>query len=104
MVWVGVPGEKTPGVQVTTATIDGTFWNIYANPVLPHGYVAFVPEQTITSGQLDWNSFIDWSRENGTSFGLGSLENSCMGAIEMGTETFWGELEFRLERFDVVRN
>ena len=104
MVWVGVPTEKTPGVQVTTATIDGKSWKVYANPALSWGYVAFVAEQTTPAGQLDWNAFIDWSREYSSGLGLGSTENTCMGAIEMGTETFWGQLEFRLERFDVTRN
>ncbi|MEM7256058.1 MAG: carbohydrate-binding domain-containing protein [Pseudomonadota bacterium] len=103
MVWVGVPGEKTPGTQITTASIDGTTWKVYANPVLSWGYVAFVAEQTTPTGVLDWNAFIDWSRENSASLGLGDMENTCMGAIEMGTETFWGELEFRLDRFDVIR-
>ena len=103
MVWVGVPGEKTPGTQITTATINGTVWKVYANPILTWGYVAFVAEQTTPSGQLDWNAFIDWSRENSSSLGLGSMENTCMGAIEMGTETFWGELEFRLDQFDITR-
>lgn len=103
MVWVGVPGEKTPGTQVTTAVIDGSTWKVYANPVLTWGYVAFVAEQTTPSGVLDWNAFIDWSREHSSGLGLGSMENTCMGAIEMGTETFWGELEFRLDHFEVIR-
>ena len=103
MVWVGVPEEKTPGTQITTATIDGILWKVYANPVLSWGYVAFVADQTTTTGSLDWNAFIDWSRDNSISLGLGSMENTCMGAIEMGTETFWGELEFRLDRFDITR-
>jgi hypothetical protein len=103
MVWVGIPGEKTPGTQVTTATIDGVEWKVYANPALSWGYVAFVAPETTPSGRLDWNAFIDWSRANAPGLGLGTLENTCMGAIEIGTETFWGELEFRLDRFDVTR-
>ncbi len=103
MVWVGVPGEKTPGTQVSTATIDGVEWKVYANPALSWGYVAFVAPETTNKGTLDWNAFIDWSRANGSGLGLGSLENTCMGAIEIGTETFWGQLEFRLDRFEVNR-
>ncbi len=103
MVWVGIPGEKTPGTQITHATIDGVDWKVYANPALSWGYVAFVAPQTTPSGRLDWNAFIDWSRANGPGLGLGTLENTCMGAIEIGTETFWGELEFRLDRFEVTR-
>lgn len=104
MVWVGVPDIRTPGTPVTTANIDGRTWQVYANPSLSWGYVAFVAEQTTTSALLDWNAFINWSIQNSSSLGLGSLDNTCMGAIEMGTETFWGELTFRLEQFDVTRN
>ena len=103
MVWVGVPEIRTPGTQVTTAVIDGATWKVYANPNLTWGYVAFVAEQTTPSGSLDWNAFVEWSQENSVSLGLGSMENTCMGAIEMGTETFWGELEFRLNKFEVSR-
>jgi len=102
MVWVGVPKIRTPGVFVTTATVDGKRWRVYANPFVSQGYVAFVAEQPSFSGTLNWNRFIEWSRANSSTYGLGELRpNSCMGAIEIGTETFWGKGEFTLHQFDV---
>jgi len=51
MVWVGVPKIRTPGIFVTTATVDGKRWRVYANPFVSQGYVAFVAEQPSFSGK-----------------------------------------------------
>ena len=105
MVWVGVPKIKIPGVLVTSATIDGKLWDVYSNPYQNKGYVAFVAKEQSYSGTLNWNRFIEWSRDNSQAYGLGELRGgSCMGAIEIGTETFWGKGEFTLHQFDVRRD
>ena len=102
MIWVGVPTIRTPGTPVTTATIDGREWIVYINPALGWSYVAFVAAQPHTSGSLNWNDFVYWSRDVGPSFGVPYMNpNGCMGAIEIGTETFWGTGTFTLNRFNV---
>jgi len=104
MVWVGVPEIRDPGPKVADVTIDGIKWGVYTNPKLSWGYVAFVAEQTITEGYLDWKKFVDWTRFNGPSYGVARInDNECMGAIEIGTETFWGQGTFRLDEFRVTR-
>jgi len=104
MVWVGVPNIRTPGTQVTTATVDGQGWDVFVNTDLPWGYVAFVAQNPSNRGTLDWNAFVDWSRNVGPAFGVPAVgRNTCMGAIEMGTETFWGTGTFTLNRFQVTR-
>ena len=104
MVWVGVPDIRTPGTQVTTARIDGQDWDVYVNNSLPWGYVAFWAQNPSNRGTLDWNAFVDWSRFVGPSFGVPRVgNNTCMGAIEIGTETFWGTGTFTLNRFQVSR-
>ena len=104
MVWVGVPDIRTPGTQVTTARIDGQDWDVYVNNSLPWGYVAFWAQNPSNRGTLDWNAFVDWSRFVGPSFGVPRVgNNTCMGAIEIGTETFWGTGTFTLNRFQVNR-
>ena len=103
MVWVGVPSIRTPGVLVTSVTLSGQEWDVYTNPTLSWAYVAFVARQPSNSGTLDWNSFINWSRFNGPAFGVPAMaNNTCMGAIEIGTETFWGTGTFSLNRFNVT--
>ncbi len=104
MVWVGKPEIRTPGPIVTTARIDGRDWDVHVNPALSWGYVAFVAQTPFSSGRLNWNAFIDWTRENGTAFGVPAIvNNTWMGAIELGTETFWGTGTFSLDRLNINR-
>lgn len=103
MVWVGKPVTRTPGSLVTTAHIDGIVWDVYTNPQLTWGYVAFVAQQPLNQGTLNWNAFIQWSRNQGPAFGVPPTgNNTCLGAVELGTETFWGNGTFTLERFNVT--
>lgn len=104
MVWVGVPSIRTPGVFNTSVTLSGQEWDVYTNPQLGWAYVAFVAKEPSNKGTLDWNAFVNWSRFNGPSFGVPAMANrACMGAIEIGTETFWGTGTFTLNRFNVRR-
>jgi len=104
MVWVNSPSTKTPGRLVTEATIDGKEWEVYTNPSLSWGYVAFVEKTPSNAGWLDWNEFVNWTRYQGPSFGVWSIgDDTCMGAIEIGTETFWGTGTFTLHEFAVTR-
>ena len=102
MVWVGRPAIRTPGTLATTVTLGGRNWDVYTNPALSWAYVAFVAQEPFTSGTLNWNEFVYWSRDVGPSFGVPRMaDNTCMGAIEIGTETFWGTGTFTLNRFSV---
>lgn len=104
MIWVNTPATKTPGRLVTEATIDGKEWEVYTNPALSWGYVAFVEKTPSNQGVLDWSKFVNWTRYQGPSHGVWSIgENTCMGAIEIGTETFWGTGTFTLHEFAVTR-
>ena len=104
MVWVGKPDIRTPGPIVTTARIDGRDWDVHVNPTLGWGYVAFVAQTPFNSGRLNWNAFVDWTRNSGPAFGVPSIaNNTCMGAIELGTETFWGAGTFTIDRLNVSR-
>lgn len=105
MIWVANPNIRKPGKYVGEATVDGSVWDIYTNPILPHPYVAFVSKEDSTSGELNWNKFIDWILTEGHKFSVGKLNPKlCMGAIEFGTEIFWGEGTFTVEKFEVSRS
>jgi len=104
MVWVGKPTTKTPGKLVAEARIDGRDWDVYTNPALSWGYVAFVAKEDLKQGTLDWSEFVNWTRYQGPKYGVWSVgDNTCMGAIEIGTETFWGTGTFTLHEFKVYR-
>lgn len=104
MVWVGVPVTRGPGPKVAEVTIDGEGWNVHVNPQLDWGYVAFVAQRPKQEGWLDWNKFVEWTRYNGPAYGVPKVQNNtCMGAIEIGAETFWGKGTFTLHEFNVVK-
>jgi len=104
MVWVGVPVTRGPGPKVAEVNFDGVDWNVHLNPTLGWGYVAFVAAEPQTEGWLDWNKFIDWTRYEGPAYGVPRIQNNtCLGAIEIGTETFWGRGTFTLDEFRVVK-
>lgn len=103
MVWVGKPTIRTPDTLVTTASLSGQDWDVYTNPTLDWAYIAFVAKNPSNSGTLDWNAFVNWSRDFSPAYGVPAMaDNTCMGAIEIGTETFWGTGTFSLNRFEVV--
>ncbi len=103
MVWVDKPVVRIPGPQVASARISGQDWSVHTNPSLGWGYVAFVADNPQNQGTLDWNAFVEWVRFQGPSAGVPSIgNNTCMGAIEIGTETFWGNGTFTLHQFDVI--
>ncbi|OED41881.1 hypothetical protein AB833_08580 [Chromatiales bacterium (ex Bugula neritina AB1)] len=102
MIWVGVPSIRTPGVQLTSVSLSGEEWDVYTNPTLGWAYVAFVAKKPSNKGTLDWNAFVNWSRYEGPAYGVPAMGgNTCMGAIEIGSETFWGSGTFTLNRFQV---
>ena len=104
MVWVGVPVTRGPGPKVAEVEFDGVGWDVHVNPTLGWGYVAFVAQNPSQEGWLDWNKFVTWTRYTGPSFGVPRVaDNTCMGAIEIGTETFWGQGTFTLNEFEVHR-
>lgn len=103
MVWVQA-GDKYPYRQpLTMAVIRDQLWYVFADASRSKHYIAFVLSETQTSGTLDWNAFVDWTRQNAPLIGLEPLQPQwCIGAIEFGSEIWWGQGEFALDRFDVT--
>lgn len=103
MVWVQA-GDKYPYHQpLTMAVIGDQLWYVFADASRSRRYIAFVLSETQTSGTLDWNAFIRWTRQNAPLIGLEPLQPQwCIGAIEFGSEIWWGQGEFVLDRFEVA--
>ncbi len=110
MIWVNNPTIRTPGkLALTGVSIDNQLWNVYIKPDSNKHYIAFTAQTPSTSGTLNWNRFVDWTQtwteQNAQSLGIDVLsEDFCMGAIELGTELWWGAGSFTLDTFDVTRN
>ena len=111
MVWVENPDEKKPGdLALTGVMIDDRLWDVYIKPNSNKEYIAFTAHEEFGgSGTLNWNRFVEWTMqwtaENHEALGIDQLSPElCMAAIEMGTELWWGEGSFTLEKFEVTRN
>lgn len=107
MIWVQNPTLRTPGdLAATNVQIDNQLWNVYIKPRSNKHYIAFTAVNPSTAGTLRWNRFVDWTKtwtaQNATALDIDPLlDDFCMGAIEMGTETWWGSGTFKLDRFEV---
>ncbi len=103
MVWVQA-GDKYPYRQpLTMAVIRDQLWYIFADAERSTSYIAFVLAETQTSGSLDWNAFLDWTEQNAPLIGLEPFKpHWCIGAIEFGTEIWWGSGEVVIDRFNVT--
>ena len=111
MVWVGRPVAQSPGVfRVGEFEIDGRPWQLWLNHGLGWSYLAFASEETIPEASMNWEKFIDFTKEwldaNHTRYPnlVPMADDMCMGGIEMGTEIFYGKGEFTLHEFEVQRH
>jgi len=108
MIWVNNPSIRTPGqLALTGVMVDNQLWNVYIKPDSNKHYIAFTAQNPTTSGTLNWNRFVEWTRDwtaaNAEERRIDVLDpNFYMGAIEMGTEMWWGEGTFTLNRFEVT--
>ncbi len=109
MVWVNNPTIRTPGdLALTGVMIDDKLWDVYIKPRSDKHYIAFTAQVPSTSGTLNWKRFVDWTREwtdaNADELEIDKLlPGYCMGAIEIGTEMWWGSGSFTLNHFEVSR-
>ncbi len=102
MVWVQA-GDKYPYREpLTMAVIQDQLWYVFADASRSTSYIAFVLEDTQTSGSLDWNAFLEWTQKNAPLMGLEPLQpHWCVGSLEFGSEIWWGQGEFVLDQFSV---
>ena len=107
MIWVENPTIRTPGKRALTGVmIDDRLWDVYIKPDSNKHYIAFTAHNSHPTGTIHWNRFVEWTRdwtaENAERLGINVLSpDFCMGAIELGTEMWWGQGSFTLNRFDV---
>jgi len=110
MVWIANPSIRTPGTLKAESgvLIDNQLWDVWIKPQENDKYIAFTALNETTTGTLNWKRFVDWtvnwSRNNQSVYGVRALNtNWCMGAIEFGAETFWGNSKLTLNEFSIVR-
>ncbi len=107
MIWVNNPTIRTPGdLALTGVMVDNKLWNVYIKPRSNKHYIAFTAQTPSTSGTINWKRFVEWTRdwtaENAEALEIDILEPEYyMGAIEIGTEMWWGSGSFTLNNFEV---
>lgn len=108
MIWVNNPTIRTPGdLALTGVMIDNKLWNVYIKPRSNKQYIAFTAQTPSTSGVINWKRFVEWTEqwtaENSAELEINVLDpDFCMGAIEMGTEMWWGQGTFTVNKFEVT--
>lgn len=114
MVWLDKGAERLPAAPrdyVTTATLDGKVYDIYTKPS-DKEYIAFVAQNPTASGEINWTTFIEWTRQYSHRvnevFGQGSntvqMQDSwCMANILLGTEIWWGNGYFQADEWTIHR-
>jgi len=109
MVWVENPESNKPGdLALTGVQIDNRLWDVYIKPRSNKEYIAFTAQTPFNQGTVNWNRFVEWTVEwttaNAEAQSINPMSpNLCMGAIEMGTELWWGQGSFNLNNFKVTK-
>lgn len=114
MVWLDRGAERLPAAPsdyVTTTTLDGKVYDIYTKPS-DEEYIAFVAQNPTTSGEINWTTFIEWTRTYshrvnevfGRGFDTVKLQDDwCMANILLGTEIWWGNGYFQADEWTIHR-
>ncbi len=114
MVWLDKGPERLPAAPqdyVTSVTLDGDTYDVYTKPS-DQEYIAFVAQNPRTTGELNWTTFVNWSRTYAhrvnEEFGKGSntvqIQDSwCMANILLGTEIWWGDGYFQADEWTIHR-
>lgn len=114
MLWLDRGAERlpaAPGDYVTSVSLDGKSYDVYTKPS-DLEYIAFVAQNPQSSGEINWNTFIEWTRTYShrvnEAFGRGSntvqLQDSwCMANILVGTEIWWGNGYFQADNWTIHR-
>ena len=108
MIWVNNPDIRTPGkLALTGVMVDNQLWNVYIKPDSNKHYIAFTAQNPTTRGTLNYKRFVEWTSrwttENAELLEIDALNPEFyMGAIEIGTEMWWGDGTFTLNEFNVT--
>ena len=108
MVWVEHGNERLPSgsppVSVFTDSA-GRLYDIYVKGADDPGYIAYVAQETATSGTLNWNEFFADASANAGAYGVNAIDPDwCLANILFGTEIWWGEGSFTMDYLQIQRS
>lgn len=107
MVWLE-HDERLPSGQAPSDTYtdsSGRVFDVYVKGAADPGYIAYVAQNELRSGTLNWNEFLSHAKANSGGYGINTIQDDwCLANILMGTEIWWGKGGFDLDYYQITRS
>lgn len=104
MVWLESGAERLPSGQPPIAQFTSSAGQTYDVYTKSDNYVAYLAQNPVRTGSLDWSEFISDAIANATTYGVKTLQNDwCMANIIFGSEIWWGEGSVNLDHYQITR-
>ncbi len=104
MVWLEMGNERLPSGQPPVAQYTsnaGQTYDIYTKS--DRNYIAYVAQNPVTAGTVNWSEFINDSRSNATTYDIKYLQDDwCMANVIFGSEIWWGEGSVNLDYYQIT--
>lgn len=104
MVWLEHGNERLPtgGAPVSVYTDShGSKFDVY---VKGDDYIAYVAQNEVRNGTINWNEFFSHADSNASSYGIKTLDDDwCLANVIFGSEIWWGQGTFDLDYYQITR-
>ncbi len=108
MVWLDHGTERLPSGRPPVAVYTdkaGQRYDVYVKGQVDSGYVAYVAQQTSTTGTIRWNDFFTDAKDNAGTYGIKTINNHwCLANVLFGSEIWWGEGSLTLDYYQIQRS
>ena len=108
MVWLEhgderLPSGSPPAAVYTDST--GRLFDVYVKGQADPSYIAYVAQDEVRSGTINWNEFFVDAKNNASVYGVKEINDDwCLANILMGSEIWWGEGSFALDYYQIQRS
>jgi len=105
MVWLEHGPERLPSGSPPEGTYTDSFGNVYDvySKSNDFGYIAYVAQNPIRSGTLNWNEFFADAQANASRYNVRQIQGSwCLANILFGSEIWWGQGTFDLDYYQIT--
>lgn len=108
MVWLEHGDERLPSGSPPAAVYtdsEGRLFDVYVKGQADPGYIAYVAQDEVRNGTINWNEFFTNAKDNASTYGIKAIdEDWCLANILMGSEIWWGEGTFALDYYQIKRS
>ena len=110
MIWIENGPERTPtGLPSTVGAFTdslGRKFNVFDKVIEGEdAYLGFTVVDEKSQGTIVLSDFVNYAQANAEKFGTVLLKDSwCLMSVSLGTEIWWGEGTFAVEKFDIIRS